>query len=134
MIVVDTSVLIAILLAEPEKDAFIEYIVDHPTAHLSAVSLQEAGMIMRSRRGETGVDDLYELAEVLGIRVEAYDTPHVRRAIDAFARFGKGMGSPARLNFGDCAAYALAATLSLPLLYKGDDFAATDIPRAAVIV
>ena len=130
MIAIDTSVLIAILTAEVEKDAFIQFIAAHQPAHLSAVSLQEAGMIMRSRRGQDGVKDLLDLIAVLRVRVAAYDEAQAHLAIDAFSRYGKGMGTAAKLNMGDCATYALAKVLNVPLLYKGNDFTATDITAA----
>ena len=130
MIVIDTSVLIAILLDEPERLAFNRFIAAHQPANLSAVSLQEAGMIMRSRKGDAGVKDLFELLTTLRIRIIVYDEMQARLAIDAFARYGKGMGTPAKLNMGDCASYALAKTLNRPLLYKGEDFKATDITSA----
>ncbi len=131
MIALDTSALIAILMGEPEKDALIQFIANHHLAHPSAVSLQEAGMIMRSRRGEDGVKDLLDLIVVLRIRVAPYDEGQARIAIDAFSKYGKGMGTAAKLNMGDCASYALAKSLSLPQLYKGNDFKATDIAAAA---
>jgi ribonuclease VapC len=130
MIVVDTSVLIAILQHEPEHDAYIQFIATHQPAVTSAVSLQEAGMLMRSRRGPVGVTDLYDLVAVLQIRTAAYDEAQARAAIDAFDRFGKGIHAKARLNLGDCASYALAKTSGSPLMFKGEDFKATDIPAA----
>ena len=87
-------------------------------------------MIMRSRKGEIGVKDLFALVTTLRVQVSAYDEPQARVAIEAFARFGKGMGMPAKLNMGDCASYALAKTLNLPLLFKGNDFPTTDITAA----
>ena len=130
MIAVDTSVLIAILMDEAEKDAFIQFIAAHQPAHLSAVSLQEAGMIMRSRRGQDGVKDLLDLIAVLRMRVSAYDEAQAQLAIDAFSHYGKGMSTAAKLNMGDCATYGLAKFLNAPLLYKGDDFTATEIAIA----
>ena len=127
MIAVDTSVIIAILMAEPDRDELIGSLADHFPTYLSAVSLQEAGMVMRSRRGSDGVKDLVDLLSVLRIQVVPYDEPQARLAIEAFSQFGKGMGSGAKLNMGDCATYALAKSMNVPLLFKGDDFTATDI-------
>ena len=132
MIAVDTSVLIAILMDEPEKDAFIQFIASHQPAHLCAVSFQEAGMIICSRRGPDGVKDLLDLVAVLRLRVAAYDEAQAQLAIDAFARYGKGMGTAAKLNMGDCATYGLATFLNVPLLYKGDDFTATEIAASRI--
>ena len=130
MIVIDTSAFIAILLDEPERLSFNRCITDNQPAFTSAVSLQEAGMIMRSRKGDIGVKDLFALLTTLRVQVSAYDEPQARAAIDAFARFGKGMGTAAKLNMGNCASYALAKTLNMPLLFKGNDFPATDITAA----
>jgi ribonuclease VapC len=130
MIAVDTSVLVAILLDEPERDEFIRFIAQWKPAHLSAVSLQEAGMILRSRRGTDGVKALFDLTAALQIQIVAYDEPQARLAIDAFGHYGKGRHSKARLNMGDCASYALAKSLNIPLMFKGEDFKATDIVAA----
>jgi ribonuclease VapC len=130
MIAVDTSALIAMLLNEPERDAFIRFIAQNQPAHLSAVSLQEAGMVMRSRRGEDGVKDLLDLLTTLRLLIVPYDELQARTAIDAFGRYGKGLGTSAKLNMGDCASNALAKTRNLPLLFKGEDFKATDIVAA----
>ena len=130
MIVIDTSAFIAILLDEPERLSFNQCIIDNQPALTSAVSLQEAGMIMRSRKGDIGVQDLFTLLTTLRVQVSAYDEAQARVAIDAFSKYGKGMGTAAKLNMGDCASYALAKTLNVPLLYKGNDFPATDITAA----
>lgn len=130
MIAIDTSAFIAILLDEPERLSFNQCITDNQPALTSAVSLQEAGMIMRSRKGDIGVQDLFTLLTTLRVQVSAYDEAQARVAIDAFGRYGKGMGTAAKLNMGDCASYALAKSLNVPLLYKGNDFPATDIAAA----
>ena len=65
-----------------------------------------------------------------GIRIEPWTDRHADIAQDAFTRYGKGQGHPAQLNFGDCMSYALAKSLDMPLLYKGGDFALTDIRSA----
>jgi ribonuclease VapC len=70
---------------------------------------------------------LYQLVDRLVYEVVPFDDAQARRAIAAFARFGKGMGHPAQLNFGDCAVYALAGLRGEPVLATGNDFAATDI-------
>ncbi len=127
MIAIDTLALIAILMGEPEKNAFISARVGNILGQLSAVSLLEAGMVMQSRRGSDGLGDLLDLIAALRIRVVPYDEVQARLAIEAFSRYGKGMGSTARLNLGDCAAYALAKAMVLPLLFKGDDSSMTDI-------
>lgn len=86
-------------------------------------------MIIEARQGPIGCRDLDELNAALGLDVVAFDSSHMEQARDAFRRFGKGRHRAA-LNFGDCCAYGLARTLELPLLFKGNDFALTDIKRA----
>lgn len=130
MIAVDTSAIIAILELEPEEHRFLRLIASDGEPRLSSVSLLEAGLVARSRRGEQGIEQLNALLVTLGVIVIPFDETQARAAIAAFARYGKGIHPKARLNMGDCASYALAKTLNVPLLYKGDDFAATDITAA----
>jgi len=95
---------------------------------LSSVSLLEAGMVLRAKRGENAVSLLYQLVDELVSEVVPFDEVQARQAIRAFGRFGKGMGHGAHLNFGDCAVYALAESRGEPVLATGNDFAATDLP------
>jgi ribonuclease VapC len=130
-IVVDTSAVIAILRDEPERSQFIETILDASTVFISAVSLREAGMVLAGRTGdEAAWASLDALLSRLNLEIIAHDEALARAASRAFLRYGKGRHE-ARLNFGDCASYALAAENNLPLLYKGLDFAKTDITPAA---
>ena len=96
---------------------------------VSAATVVECGLVLTSRRGEAGVARLNMLLHEAGIEIATVDSEQARTAIDAFRRFGKGR-HPAGLNFGDCFAYALAAATGEPLLFKGDDFAKTDIVAA----
>jgi len=91
------------------------------------MSLLEAGMVLRSRWGEAGLVALNQMVDEFVNEVVPFDEAQARRAIAAFARFGKGMGHRTQLNFGDCAVYALAALRGEPVLATGSDFAATDI-------
>jgi ribonuclease VapC len=126
-IVVDTSTIVAILRDEPEKDRFVDAILRADTAFISAVSVQEAGMVVAGRFGdETAWPPLDALLNVLRLEIVAHDAVLATIARNAFLRFGKGR-HPAKLNFGDCAAYALAKANGLPLLFKGQDFTQTDI-------
>ena len=88
MIVIDTSAVIAILLGEPECVEFVEVIVRTAPANISAVSVQEAGMIMHSRVGNAGVDDLFNLLELSKVKIVEYDSGQARLAITAFGNFG----------------------------------------------
>jgi ribonuclease VapC len=129
-LVVDTSAVVAILRDEPEKDHFVDLILRADACFMSAVSLQEAGTVVVGRHGDGGAWELLDaLLSRLNVEIVAHDAALAGIARVAFLRFGKGR-HPARLNFGDCAAYALAKSADLPLLFKGDDFTKTDIAPA----
>ena len=133
-IVVDTSVIVAILRNEPEKDRFVDAILAASTRFMSAVSLQEAGMVIAGRFGDGSAwEPLDALLARLDMEIVAHDAVLARIAREAFLRFGKGRHA-ARLNFADCAAYALARSNNLPLLFKGEDFGKTDIVAAVSAV
>jgi ribonuclease VapC len=130
-IVIDTSAIIAILRGEAEKDRFVDAILAATPRLMSAVSLQEAGMVVADRFGDGEAwEPLDALLDRLDVEIVAHDAPLARFAREAFLRFGKGR-HPAGLNFGDCAAYALAVSHDLPLLFKGEDFSKTAVVRAA---
>jgi ribonuclease VapC len=131
VIVADTSAIIAIVFAEPEREAFVDVIRRAPRVLVSTVSVVEARMVVHGRRGERAVvlvDDLLRLPmfELIPPGIAEMDAAYA-----AFVAFGKGSGHPAALNFGDVFGYALAKVRGLPLLYKGTDFSETDIVSAA---
>ena len=95
-----------------------------------AVTLLETQIVLVSRSGSGSIPILRELIERAGIAVVPFDEPLAEAAFEAFKRYGKGQGHKAQLNIIDCAAYALAKTRDLPLLFKGNDFGATDIRPA----
>jgi ribonuclease VapC len=129
-IVVDTSAIVAILRGESEKDRFVDAIMAASPGLMSAVSLQEAGMVVCRQFGDGAAwEPLDALLGRLDMEIVAHDAALARIAREAFLRFGKGR-HPARLNFGDCAAYALADSNDLPLLFKREDFTKTDIVAA----
>lgn len=130
MIVVDTSALVAILLNEPERHAFLDCIESYGSTLVSVCSLVEARMVAHGRGGERLVALFEALIEALGIEVAAVTAEQAGVAHLAFIRYGKGSGHPAQLNFGDLFSYALAKVRGAPLLFKGDDFARTDIAPA----
>jgi ribonuclease VapC len=130
VIVIDTSIVVAILLHEPERERFFDRIADGLPVVISAVSVLEAGIVMRAKTGPDGVADVFALLEFLEADVRAFDAAQSSIALDAFQRFGKGVNPSTRLNFGDCAVYALAKALNCPLLFKGADFQATDLSVA----
>lgn len=129
MIVVDTSAVIAILREEAEGDKFTAIIGAAESCFFSAISLFEASMVMIGRGRPEGVRGLDRLIGELVIEIVPFGEDLALASRSAFIRFGKGR-HPAGLNFGDCVSYALARSRGLPLLYKGADFAKTDVISA----
>ena len=126
--VLDTSALIALLLGEREAPSFRTALEAEVVRMVSAANLLETAMVIETRLGDQGGRELDLLVQVAELEVVPVDSAQVAVARRAFRRFGKGR-HPAALNFGDCFAYALAVTTGEPLLFKGSDFAATDVPR-----
>ena len=124
--VIDASALMAVLQGEPERDHFVNVIGHASVRLISPINLLEAHMLMRTRRHEPGVRKLNELIAVSDIEIVATDSVQVAAARDAFDRYGKGRHA-AGLNLADCFAYALSKTSGEPLLFKGGDFAKTDV-------
>lgn len=122
--------MVAVLLEEPEGHLFDVAILRSNTPRMSSAGLLEASMILHSRKGAEGVRDLELLIVRFRIEIIPFTESHARIARKAFERFGKGR-HPAKLNFGDCMAYALAKETGEELLFKGTDFAQTDISVAA---
>ena len=127
MIVVDASALIAIFQSEPEAEVFIDAIRQADTALITAPTRLEAFVVVSRRQGPNRADDLLGLMEDLNVTTVAFDEPMTTVAEAAYRTFGRGRHG---LNFGDCFSYALARSRDLPLLFKGEDFAATDVKRA----
>jgi len=131
VIVADSSALVAILHREPEADAFLEIIASADRSLLSAVSPPQTSMVLAARPGDASCwTELDALIAQAGIEVVTQDAALTETARAAFPRYGKGRDG-AGLNFGDCAACALATSRDLPLLFKGNDFTRTDIEPAA---
>jgi ribonuclease VapC len=124
----DTSAIIAILFKEAEEEAFQD-ILESNSSIVTGPTLIETLMVLTGRGIENSETELKDFIEGNSIDVLSFDQQMTGLAQDAFLRFGKGR-HPAKLNFGDCMAYALAKSQGLPLLFKGDDFALTDIERA----
>jgi ribonuclease VapC len=127
--VIDSSALISILNKEPERPVFERAIRLAPTRLLGAGGLVETSIVVLSRQREPGLAILNRLLIETRVEIVPLSADHARLAVDAFRRFGKGR-HPAGLNFGDCFSYALAQATGLPLLFKGVDFAKTDIAPA----
>lgn len=100
--VIDSSALIAILLNEPEADRLATAICRSRMRIVGAVAQLETGMVLAGRYGAAAVSELAELMIALEIQVVPFSADQAERALDAFLRFGKGRGHPARLNFDDC--------------------------------
>lgn len=124
--VLDTSALLAVLLNEPEADAFRIAIEEDETRLVSAGTLLETAIVIEARKGEAGGRELDLLIQKASITVVPVDTEHVADARRAYRRFGRGHHHAA-LNFGDVFAYALSKSTGEPLLFKGRDFGLTDV-------
>ena len=124
--VVDTSAIIAILFREADAKHFAAAIEADPTRFISAASVLEAAIIAESRKGPAGARELDLLLLKAGIEILATNEEHLKLARHAFRTYGKGRHA-AGLNFGDCFSYAASRTTGEPLLFKGDDFAKTDV-------
>ena len=131
MIVIDTSALVAIMGDEPERRFFNELIDTESNTCISSASLLETRMVLFARSGDTAVLALDAFLLKCGMTVVEVSPRIADIAFDAYRRYGKGLGHPAALNYGDCFSYALAKYLDAPLLFKGDDFTMTDIVPAA---
>ncbi|MBZ5650356.1 MAG: type II toxin-antitoxin system VapC family toxin [Acidobacteriia bacterium] len=124
--VIDTSALVAIFLAEAERRQFLDRIVEAATRLISAANALETGIVLEARRGEAAGREFDLFLVRANLQVIPVDGEQVEIARSAWRRYGKGR-HPAGLNFGDCFAYALAKSCGEPLLAKGTDFATTDI-------
>ena len=130
--VIDTSALLAIFLAEPERRQFLQQITQAEKRLISAVNAFETGIVLEARRGEAAGREFDLFLGRANLEVVAVDAEQVEIARAAWRRYGKGR-HPAALNFGDCFAYALAKTSGEPLLAKGLDFARTDIDVCKIV-
>lgn len=119
----------AILLGEPEADAFSRLVAADPKRLVNAFSALEAAAVLNARKGPTGVRELDLLFHSAGVTVVSMDADQVLLARSAYEKYGKGQ-HPAALNLGDCCSYALSVFSGEPLLFKGNDFSRTDEVRA----
>jgi len=127
--VIDTSALVAIIIGEDERPIFEDLILRTPVVVMSVVSVVEASIALLSKRPTYDAKLLEETISSLRIDVRPVDLNQGSLARTAFLQYGRGR-SPARLNFGDCFAYALAKARDDTLLFKGEDFPRTDIVAA----
>lgn len=123
--IVDISAIVAILLREPEAADFIEALLDAPVSRMSAATYVEAAVVVDANRDPVLSARFDELVREIDVVPMTRD--HAETARQAYRDYGRGTGHPARLNLGDCFAYALARTSGEALLFKGDDFVHTDL-------
>jgi ribonuclease VapC len=128
VIVVDSSAIVAILRGEADAPLFARILAMADEVRMSTVTDYELRIVL-GRYGAALVERYDVLVEEVGIGIVDFDKAESLRSCEAYRRFGKG-NHPAGLNMGDCAAYALAKSLDVPLLFKGNDFARTDVRRA----
>jgi ribonuclease VapC len=126
IMVVDSSAILAILFGEPEGDRYLDALCSGERLFMSALNRLEIAIVVEARKGAAGAESLRKLMAHAEIEVLPLDASQAEIALYAWRTYGKGR-HPASLNLGDCAAYALAKTLNQCLLYKGDDFARTDV-------
>lgn len=128
--IIDSSALIAILHGEPDAQAFADAIEADPSCRISAATFLEAAIVVDNWRQAAVGRRLDDIVRDAAIVIEPVTESQARIAREAYRDYGKRSGHPARLNFGDCFAYALARDKMEPLLYKGDDFTHTDVRSA----
>lgn len=127
--IVDTSAVLAVLFGEPDADYYERAIAEASRCRMSVASFLEAAIVLESRAGAAAGHELDLFLERAPIELVPITSDHAQAARRAWRRFGKG-NHPAGLNFGDCFAYALAEATREPLLFKGRDFALTDVEAA----
>jgi ribonuclease VapC len=126
--VIDTSAIVAIALNEPDAAELEEWIADDPVRLISAATVLEASIVLETRLGEAGGREFDLWLLKIGAEVVPVDAEQIDAARRAWRRYGRGRHAAA-LNYGDCFAYALALSRGETLLFKGEDFARTDINR-----
>ncbi len=125
MIAIDTSIILAMALREPEAISF-ERLVRRDAVIIGWPTLLETRMVLTGKGFQNAAAIIDQLVDLPNITAIAFDQAHYRAAEQAFDRFGKGR-QPAALNMGDCYSYAVASVAKAPLLFKGQDFGKTDL-------
>jgi ribonuclease VapC len=128
-VIVDTSVIAAIAFSEPDADRFMDLLAASQSVRISAVSVVEATTVLEGRASAKAGFELDRWLAGMQFEICPVTERGARLAQNGWRRFGKGRHEAA-LNLGDCFAYALAVERGEPLLFKGDDFARTDVKRA----
>jgi ribonuclease VapC len=128
--VVDSSALVAMMLPEADGQEFALRLQSQTEVYTSSIVIFETALALRRLRAIPVAEGNFMIGEFLrraGVKVVAIEADDHIGALQAFDRYGKGTGSPAQLNMADCFVYALAQRLGVTLLYKGGDFAHTDL-------
>lgn len=131
---VDASAIVPILTREPEADGLTDRLEEADAPITSPIAIFEATLGIRRKRHvsvEEARRDVSDFLSAARIDLVSIGAKEVETALNAFSRYGKGRGHPARLNLGDCFAYAMAKNHRVSLLFKGEDFEKTDITSAA---
>src|SRR5215475_8351851 len=124
--ILDSSAVLAILFQEGDAGIYAAAIEAATVSKMSAATYLELSIVTEGQDGKAGLHDLEEFIREAGIEIEPFTLEQARTASQAWSKYGKGRHSAA-LNFGDCFSYGLAKALDEPLLFKGTDFAKTDI-------
>lgn len=127
--IVDSSAVVAILNREPDAGRYEAAVATTPNCRMSVINMLETAILVEARGGVAAGHELDAFLDRTGITLMPVMAEHVEAARHAWRRFGKG-NHRAALNLGDCFAYALAKTTGEPLLFKGKDFAHTDVEPA----
>lgn len=127
--ILDSSAVLAILLGEADAQVYAAAVEAAPVCRISAPTYVELSIVIEAQDGKAGLHDLEEFLREAAIGIEAFTVEQAYIAQRAWVVYGRGKHA-ARLNFGDCFSYALAKALDEPLLFKGADFAKTDIQPA----
>lgn len=128
--ILDRSALVAILRSEPDAADYAVAIEKAPIRRISAANFLETAIVIDGSRDDLASSGFDKLVGAAGLIIEPVTEEQARTARDAYRRFGRGSGHPAKLNYGDCFAYALSKATDEPLLFKGKDFPHTDIVPA----
>ncbi len=128
--IIDVSAIVAILLDEPDAPLYATAIESTSVRRLSAATFLEIAIVVDNRQHPSAGRRLDDAIRDAAITIEPVTEAQARIAREAYRDYGRGSGHPAGLNFGDCFAYALARDKAEPLLFKGEDFARTDVRSA----
>jgi len=131
-VILDTSAIVAILQFEPDAAAFAWAVENNRPVRISAANWLEAAVVVDGNRSPALSRRFDDFLREAGVEIEPVTARQAELAREAYRTFGRGSGHPAHLNFGDCFAYGLAMERDEALLFKGKDFAHTDVRRVGV--